>query len=230
MITKGTIKVFFIKILIPAFIYSDYIVNTMRFKKPSLKPKQAEPIDKKYFFTFDQLKANMIEDAKKRASDINKTPEEVEKKITEDIKEGKLEFPRLSHLYLLISNKTIEFLEKYKDIEDDLQKGYSNILYLINETQKYRPIIIEYGKPIPESLPWEVQDRETQTQHLFQNQEKLNRAMDHYVRQIEFLRTRRFEKKTLRTSYISATIAAVSAGLTVLIFCLSIYFKQLGLT
>ncbi len=136
------------------------------------------------------------------------------------MKREELEFPRLSHLYLLISNRTFEFLKKYEKNQDNLEKGYSNLLYLIAETQKYRPIIIDSGKPNTNSQGWEVQDRETQTQHLFQNQKKLNDAMDHYVRQIEFLRTRRFEKKTINHSYILVTIAAISAFLSVFFFIL----------
>ena len=90
--------------------------------KPTTQSDQSESDDKKYFITFDTIKKKMIEDAKKRAQDINKNPDEVEKKILKDMKREELEFPRLSHLYLLISNKTFEFLKKYEKNQDNLVK------------------------------------------------------------------------------------------------------------
>lgn len=200
----------------------------MKYNISFRKPDQTESDDKEDFITFETLKENMIEDAKNQASEANKTPEAVEKKIRDDLERNELEFPRLSDLFLLISIETFKYLRDYKEDKDKLEKGYSILLDLIYETQKLRPIIFIQNQQITKSQAWELQDRETQTQHLFENQKKLNFALDHYVRQIELLRTLSFRKKTINLSFISIIIALLSVLSSVLLFILGIFFNLIG--
>jgi 5-methylcytosine-specific restriction endonuclease McrA len=147
-------------------------------EKQIKKSSQSKFEETKYLITFESLKEEMIDKAKKRAGDIDKTPEEVEKKIREDIDKGELEFPRASYLYLKIKNIAIEFLLMYENNQEHLEKGYSNLWYLINKTKDFKPIVLEG-----------YQDYDTQTQHLSMNQDKLDKALQRYKRCIDFLRT-----------------------------------------
>lgn len=122
--------------------------------------------------------------------------EEKKREIENNIKEKKLRFPNLSHLYLEISRKAANLLVEHEKNRENLENGYSNLLELISKTLEI--------KPIP---PEKSTEQEKETQHLWKNRDLCNEAMSHYVRQIQNLRDRKHRSFTLCLSLLAIGIS-----------------------
>ena len=129
------------------------------------------------------------------------------REIEKNIKEKKLRFPNLSHLYLEISRKAANLLVKHEKNRKNLENGYSNLLELISITLEIEPILPKNGK-----------EREKETLHLWKNRELCNEAMSHYVRQIQNLREKKHRRFTLGLGF---SAIGISIFLPILLkFCL----------
>lgn len=170
-------------------IHSEYDIDS--------KDQESENLE--YFVSFESLKKKMILDARRAASSINKTSDEVEQKIRDDMARGVLEFPRKSHLYILIKNLSLEFIKKYYNNLEKLEKGHRNLLDLKTKADKFTPIILrDY-----------YQDLKEQSDHLNDNVLKLENALKDYL---QFMKEASKKKEKVDETFKMSKIKVLLLG------------------
>lgn len=156
---------------------------------------------------FDDLKKELIVDSE----------ELMRENIEKGLNENKLDLSSITHLYHLITKKACNFLVKFENNIEDLEDGYSNILNLISITLK-----IKTDPPRDKTGEIDEKKRKPLVESLWENRNQLNEIMNHYIKQIQNLRTLEFRKITKKSTLYAIIISAIPIIISIISLVFSI--------